>query len=273
MASSTDLATRLSEAEERIAQLETELALYQRIVNTLPFTIFWKDRESRFLGGNAQFIEMAGLTSVSEILGKNDHDMPWRGTQADAFRADDRMVMEQNRPKLHIIEPITRADGSNLWLETNKIPITNDSGAVIGIIGTIDDITIRKMEEEAQQAAIRELSTPLIPVAEEVVVMPLVGNIDSSRAQQIIEILLEGVVETRAKTAIIDITGVQVVDTQVANAILRAAQAVRLLGTSVVLTGISPEVAQTLVGLGADMSGLTTRSTLQSAITQALKPR
>ena len=122
----------------------------------------------------------------------------------------------------------------------------------------------------AQQATLNELSTPIIPLTDDVVVMPLIGAIDSNRAQQIIEALLTGVAASRATTAILDITGVQVVDTQVANALLRAAQAVKLLGARVILTGIRPEIAQTLVGLGLDMSGITTRATLQSGIAFAL---
>lgn len=146
------------------------------------------------------------------------------------------------------------------------------------------DISERKRDEDerlalqnqiisAQQAALRELSTPLIPIAEGVVVMPLIGSLDSARAQQVIETLLEGVATSHAAVAILDITGVAVVDTQVANALLRAAQAVRLLGARVVLTGIKPEVAQTLVNLGADMSSIVTRSSLQSGIAYALQQR
>jgi rsbT co-antagonist protein RsbR len=100
-------------------------------------------------------------------------------------------------------------------------------------------------------------------------VMPLVGAVDSQRAQQVLSALLEGIAGSRARVAILDITGVAVVDTQVANALIRAAQAVKLLGAQVVLTGIRPEVAQTLVGLGADLSGIITRSSLQSGIAYA----
>lgn len=125
----------------------------------------------------------------------------------------------------------------------------------------------------AQQAALRELSTPLIPIAAGVVVMPLIGGIDSNRAQLVVETLLTGTAELRAHTTIIDITGVPVVDTQVANALLRAAQAVKLLGARVILTGIRPEVAQTLVGLGVDLSGIMTRGTLQAGIAEALRRR
>jgi rsbT co-antagonist protein RsbR len=120
---------------------------------------------------------------------------------------------------------------------------------------------------------LRELSTPLIPISDAVVVMPLIGAIDSRRAQQVMETLLQGLAQRQAETAILDITGVPVVDTQVANALIAAAQAVKLLGATVVLTGIRPEVAQTLVGLGIDLRGIITRASLQSGITYALGRR
>jgi rsbT co-antagonist protein RsbR len=123
---------------------------------------------------------------------------------------------------------------------------------------------------ETQQVALRELSTPLIPIADGVVLLPLIGTIDTSRAQQVLETLLEGISRQQAEIAILDITGVRVVDTQVANALLRSAQAAQLLGATVVLSGISAEVAQTLVGLGIDLSSIHTRSTLQSGIAEAL---
>src|SRR4051812_29938399 len=110
------------------------------------------------------------------------------------------------------------------------------------------------------------MQLPLLAVSDHAVVMPLLGAIDSPRAQQGIETLLEGITAYGANIAILDITGVTVVDTQVANALLRAAQAARLLGARVVLPGIRPEIAQTLVGLGANLSEVVTRSSLQSGI-------
>lgn len=130
----------------------------------------------------------------------------------------------------------------------------------------------RLKDEVVQQAqAMMSMSTPLIPVTDQVIVMPLIGSLDSYRAQQVLDTLLQGVAAHRAKVAILDITGVPVVDTFVAELLVRAAQAVRLLGTSVILTGIRPEVAQTLVGLGIDLSLLTTHSTLQSGIEYATR--
>jgi rsbT co-antagonist protein RsbR len=126
-----------------------------------------------------------------------------------------------------------------------------------GLVCVVRDITEQKQAEverlqlqegiiRAQAAALAELSTPLIPINDRIMVMPLIGALDSRRAQQVVEALLAGVAQSRAQVAIVDITGVAVVDTQVANALVRAAQSVKLLGAQVVLTGIRPEVAQTL---------------------------
>ncbi|NTV62056.1 MAG: PAS domain S-box protein [Oscillochloris sp.] len=159
-------------------------------------------------------------------------------------------------------------------------------GDLHGIVYILRDISERKQAEaalrqsiaqeetiRAQAAMLAELSTPLIPISEEVVVMPLIGALDTRRTQQVTEALLEGITSTSASVAILDITGVPVVDTQVANGLIRAAQAVRLLGTQVILTGIRPEVAQTLVGLGVDLRGMITHSTLQSGIAAVLGHR
>jgi rsbT co-antagonist protein RsbR len=123
----------------------------------------------------------------------------------------------------------------------------------------------------AQRIALQELSTPLIPIADGVAVMPLIGTIDSQRAKEIMETLLRGVGEHRAKTLIIDVTGVQVVDTHVADALVKASQAVKLLGAEAVLTGIRPEVARTLVAMGADLNKIVTHGNLQTGIAYALR--
>jgi rsbT co-antagonist protein RsbR len=146
----------------------------------------------------------------------------------------------------------------------------------------IRDITEQKRQEaereslqqqiiDAQRNALRELSTPLIPITDDVVIMPLIGTIDSQRAQQVMETLLEGVARHQAQLVLLDITGVAVVDTQVAQAFIQAAQAVRLLGAQVMLTGIQPQIAQTLVMLGADLSGIQTQCSLQAGIAAALR--
>jgi rsbT co-antagonist protein RsbR len=170
-----------------------------------------------------------------------------------------------------------------ITLEVKGMPIRSANGTIIYAMASFSDITERRMVQEAlrlraeheeviqaQAASLQELSTPLLTITDGVVVMPLIGAIDSARAQQVMEALLSGVAEQHATTAILDITGVTVVDTQVADVLVRAAQATQLLGAQAIITGIRPEIAQTLIGLGVDLSGITTRSTLQSGILCAI---
>ena len=117
---------------------------------------------------------------------------------------------------------------------------------------------------------IREISTPVIPVYDQILVLPLVGTIDSARSGRIMETLLDGVQHYSAEVVIVDITGVPLVDTAVANHLIQATRAATLLGAHCVLVGVSAEVAQTLVQLGINLSMLATRSNLQAGITYAL---
>jgi rsbT co-antagonist protein RsbR len=121
-----------------------------------------------------------------------------------------------------------------------------------------------------QKIALQELSASLIPVVDKISIMPLVGTIDTERAKLIMENLLEGVVKQRAEVVLLDITGVPVVDTMVAHHIIQAADAVRLVGAKCMLVGIRPEIAQTIVTLGINLSDFTTTSTLQRGMQDAL---
>jgi CheY-like chemotaxis protein/anti-anti-sigma regulatory factor len=120
-----------------------------------------------------------------------------------------------------------------------------------------------------QAAMLEELSTPLIPLSDKIVIMPLVGTIDSKRATQVLDVVSQGVVSRGARIAIIDITGVPTVDAHVASVLVQSAQMVRLLGAEVVLTGIRSKVARSLVELGVELGGLVTRNKLQGGIMYA----
>ncbi len=122
-----------------------------------------------------------------------------------------------------------------------------------------------------QQQTMAELSTPVIRVYENVLVLPLVGAIDSARANRIMEELLDGITQHQAELVIIDITGVPLVDTAVANHLMQTIRAARLLGAHSILVGISSDVAQSLVHLQIDLSGVATRSNLQAGIEYALE--
>jgi rsbT co-antagonist protein RsbR len=121
---------------------------------------------------------------------------------------------------------------------------------------------------EVQRAAIRELSTPIIEVWESVLCLPVVGVLDSTRSAEMTEALLSAIVEKRAECAIIDITGIQVMDTGTADHFLRMARAVRLLGANCLLTGINPAIAQTIIHMGVDLSGVVTHRTMRNALQQ-----
>ena len=124
--------------------------------------------------------------------------------------------------------------------------------------------------EEANRKVIRELSTPVIQVWEGVLVMPLVGVVDSTRANQMTEQLLTRITELSTRIVIIDVTGVPTVDTEVANHFIRATRAARLLGATSIMVGITPKVAQTLVRLDIDLGRLETYSDLRSGLQRAL---
>jgi PAS domain S-box-containing protein len=128
---------------------------------------------------------------------------------------------------------------------------------------------LRERVMRAQEELLAELSTPLIPLTRQIVFMPIIGAVDGTRARLMIDALLRGLEQTRSPVAIIDITGVAVVDEHVANTLLQSAQAARLLGTRVILTGIRSGVARSLVRLGVDLSGVDTRKTLHEGIALA----
>jgi anti-anti-sigma factor len=131
--------------------------------------------------------------------------------------------------------------------------------------------TLQEEVIRMQGVLLNELSTPLIPITDTIMVMPLIGTLDDRRAQLIMETVLDGAQENRARVVILDITGITGIDTAVAGALLGTARALRLLGAQAVLTGVSPAVAQTLVGLGVELGTLVTCGSLQSGIAYALQ--
>jgi anti-anti-sigma regulatory factor len=175
---------------------------------------------------------------------------------------------------------ILRYDGLRIEVDIVATPIRDDSGAITTAMLTFQDLgPMRRAERErlriqeelisAQAAALVERSTPLIPISDEIVVTPIIGSIDIGRGKLMLDALLQGVSRSHARFAIIDITGVPTIDAQATGALTGAAAALRLLGVEPVLTGLRPEVAQTLVGMGVDLGGIATLGTLQSGIAYA----
>ena len=136
-----------AKVEERTAALQEREQFLKTLLDTFPLSVFWKDRNSVFLGCNRLFLQHAGLESVPDIIGKTDYDMPWGSTEAEAYRADDREVIESAAAKLGIIETQRTADGKQIWIETSKVPLYDLDGQVIGVLGTYQDITDRRQAE------------------------------------------------------------------------------------------------------------------------------
>lgn len=265
--------------EERLRQTEQFLDMVYDKVSYVVFVYEILD------DGNFRAVRMNQVGSMITGL-PVDH---WTGktpeqihSPADAAAIRQRLMAAVQQGKAVDFEEELVFPNGKIWTQSIYSPVHDDTGRISHVIGTAIDITPRKQKEieeiqhreaiiAAQSTALTELSTPLLTISDQVVVMPLIGTIDAPRAQKIMETLLTGVAAARANVAIIDITGVVVVDTQVANTLISSAQAVNLLGTKVALTGIRPEIAQTLVGLGVDLRGIVTYSTLQAGIAYALR--
>jgi len=259
--------------------------LLQHAIDGLSDPFFVKDLQHRWIACNQAFCALLGRP-YAEIIGRSDPDyIP--PEQVEVFWRGDDEVTSTGTPQASE-EVISPADGETRYIWTRKWPMRKEHGQVIGLCATITDITeIRRRQEqvakletevkeqltiiEAQNALLDELSVPVIQVWESILLLPLIGVVESRRAARVLESLLDAVGRFGAEIVIIDITGVPVVDTAVAAYLLRAVQAAQLLGCRGLLVGISPEIAQTLVGLGVDFSRITSRATLQNGLEYALK--
>ena len=136
----------LRERESR-AELQRSQGLLRAVLDAIPARVFWKDADLRYLGANVPFARDAGFASPTELLGKDDFAMGWK-EQAELYRADDRAVIAAGQAKLNIEEPQTTPDGRSLTLLTSKVPLRDDAGDVIGVLGTYLDITDRKQAQQ-----------------------------------------------------------------------------------------------------------------------------
>ncbi|MCA8977812.1 MAG: PAS domain-containing protein, partial [Planctomycetes bacterium] len=121
--------------------------LLEDIIERIPVRVFWKDRNSRYLGCNTPFARDAGTDSPRDVVGRTDYEFVWR-QQADSYRADDREVMQSGHSKIAFEERQTRASGELRWLRTSKVALQDPSGEVFGVLGIYEDVTERKLMEQ-----------------------------------------------------------------------------------------------------------------------------
>jgi len=139
----------LREREEAVQALGENRRVLETILNTVPQSIFWKDTQSVYQGCNQAFARATGIGDPAGIVGKTDFDLPWPREDAEAYRADDRLVMQSSQGKRRYVEPLLQSDGRRLWIETSKLPMSDESGRVVGMLGVYEDITERRSAEEA----------------------------------------------------------------------------------------------------------------------------
>jgi PAS domain S-box-containing protein len=227
---------------------------------------------------NPAFRAMYGYDNEDELLGRSITDF-FPADQQDRASAMMHQVFE--RGLWQEMNNYQCKDGSCLPVEASVMLIRDENNQPQALAALHRDMTreitreeeLRQSKEqiiEAQSQALRQLGSPLLPLLDGVIVMPLIGTIDSERAIRIMETLLEGVAHHNAHIAILDITGMQGVDEQVAMSLVQTAQAVSLLGARVILTGIGPEIAQALVAMDADLRQVQTCGSLQEGIRKAM---
>jgi PAS domain S-box-containing protein len=158
-------------------ELAAQRDLFDSVVFNVPASIFWKDRDSVYLGVNERFVQDAGLDGSQQIIGKTDYDLAWTREQADFYRACDRTVMETGEAMLNIEESQLRVNGEKVDLLTNKVPLRDEQGQVIGLLGIYMDITRRKQAETTLRKSEARLQTLFDSAAEFIFVIDPEGRI------------------------------------------------------------------------------------------------
>jgi rsbT co-antagonist protein RsbR len=191
-----------------------------------------------------------------------------RGAQGFSPSETVHFVLSVKRPLLAVAADEAGADKAALFDEVNHLNLTLDE------LGIFTSEVHQKSREEVirrQQSEMLELSTPVVKLWDGILALPLIGTLDSQRTSVVMETLLQRIVETNSQVAIIDITGVPTVDTLVAQHLLKTVAAARLMGAECIVSGVRPQIAQTIVHLGVDLSNIITKATIADAFAVALR--
>jgi PAS domain S-box-containing protein len=272
------------ELRARIAELEAELRLlearFQDVVISTSDWVWEVDVHGRYTYCSGKVEDALGYT-VEEMLGKTPFDfmLPEEVARIGEIFQE---IIASKRPIQDLENWNFHKDGHEVCLLTNGVPLLDQEGNLVGYRGLDKDITEQKQAAierdrlqqealEAQRHALLELSTPIIPVMEGIIIMPLIGSIDTSRAREVTRTLLAGISTYRAEVVIFDITGVPLVDSGIMDHLNKTVKAARLKGAYTIVTGISDAVAETVVDLGIDWSGIQTLRDLQTGLLIALE--
>jgi rsbT co-antagonist protein RsbR len=216
-------------------------------------------------GGTADSFDQPVWEPLRDVLAQLSRAGASRG---DSAGETSRFVLAVKRPLFNALQKRLGQDGAAL---------TAAIWSLSSLVDRMAQWTVtshqRTREEiiQRQQAELLELSTPVVKLWEGVLAVPMIGTLDSNRTQLVMETLLEQIVATGSSIAIIDITGVPTVDTLVAQHLLKTVTAIRLMGADCIISGVRPQIAQTIVHLGIDLQGIVTKASLADALALAMK--
>ena len=260
-------------------EIAAERALiFRDVAEKAPIAIGIATPQGDFTYMNPAHLQLLQI-SAEEAVKKNIKDI---------LASDERQIAPDARyataagPSNNRILRVIRGDGTTFRAHTTTFWVFTERGDPAARCAFVRDLTDdeRADEErrvlelkivEAQETMLRQLGTPVLPISERILVMPIVGTIDTQRASSIIERMLEGITQAGAGHVLVDITGVPRVTAEVGELILKAAKAAELVGTEMVLTGIRGGVAKTLLELGISLEGVETQSTLRAGVAHALE--
>lgn len=268
---STTIKKSVPSSDQNTQNVDEMLHLF--IENAKDYAIITLDVDGKVLSWNAA-AERLKEWKAEEIIGQSfTRFYP----QEDIQKGKPVMELEHAKKSGRFEDESWRVkkNGTRFWANVIITPLYANNGKLCGYGKITRDFTDRREAEEKikkQAQEILEMATvPVVQVWEGIVLVPLIGTLDSTRTQQLMERLLQRITESNSAVAVIDITGVPTIDTQTAQHLIETISAVRLLGAEVVLTGVRPVIAQTLVHLGIDLSNVITRSSLATGLGMALE--
>lgn len=276
--------TRLRQRVQELESTQTELQraeqsneesrdYLQSIIDTVREPLVILDSDLRVVSVGRAFSELFHLP-VEEAVGRQVYELCDRQWNIPSLRQLLEDILPNNTSFDDFEVEHHFDDLGTRTLLLNARQLYRPTNASQLILLAMEDITDRKRAQERltrQAQEIMEISTPILQVWQGIVVAPLIGTLDSQRTQRFMEALLERIVETRSDVALVDITGVPTVDTQTAHHLIETISAVKLLGAQVILTGVRPAIAQTIVQLGIDLTDITTRSSLVAGLRVAME--
>lgn len=256
--------------EKSKAAWKIDLKGKAQILDQLPAPVMVVDKDFHITYLNQQGLELAGA-GMEETVGKLCHSI-FHTTDCKTDNCCMRKALETG--KMHSGRTETVLHDETHTMEYYAVPLTDDHDEIVGGVEFIVDITKQAQYEKnliEQSKTIQKLSTPIIKLWNGILVLPIIGVIDSMRAQTMMENMLTRIAETYSRVIILDIHGVAAMDTAVAQHLIKIAKATKLMGCDCILSGISPAVAQTIIHLGIDMEAIKTRATLSDAFAEALE--